>query len=206
MKHVILFILLVLCSHAVAEDEDFQPSDVLYAPESVTPEAAGARPQGGASYYSQARLLASDFGHSGRLLEGAELFIDGKFVGNSPVTLNGFFVDKRKVAFSARMPGYGESDRMDFLLPAEGDARIYLMSDNAASWFTTPSFVAGLLAAGASLFAYSQNRPGSSSVGLSLVVGGAAVIAVAQVVARFIYLPGLEKQMAQKNNDQKAMP
>jgi hypothetical protein len=191
-------------SPSAESGEDFQPSDVLYAPEDLTPGAQAAEPsQAGASYYSQARLLVSDFGHAGRPVEGAELFIDGQFVGTSPVTLNGFLVNKPRVSLSAHEAGYHDSVRPDFVLPAQGDARIYLVGDNAVSWYTTPSFVAGLCAMGASIFAYSQK---SSNVGLSLVIGGAGIIALSQTIAHFIHLPSLEKKVAQKNSGPEALP
>lgn len=222
MKHCVLFILLAFCARAEAESvasedpsataaaaagADFQSSDVLYAPEDSSADMQVTQTtQAGASYYSQARLVVFDFGHEDRLLDGAELFIDGQFMGNSPVTLNGFLVNKPKAVFSARLPGYRESARSNFALPAQGDVRIYLMGDNAAAWYTTPSFVVGLIAMGASIFAYSQNQSGSSNAGLSLAIGGAGVIALSQSIAHFIYLPGLEKKMARKNSSSEALP
>jgi hypothetical protein len=92
------------------------------------------------------------------------------------------------------------------LLPTQGDARIYLLGDNAASWYTTPCFVLGLLAMGGSIISYSQNSPNSSNVGLSLVIGGAGIIALSQIVAHFIHLPSMEKHLDEKNGQAEALP
>jgi hypothetical protein len=185
------------------DSSDFQPSDALYAPENASPSAAAELR---ATYYSTARLSVVDAGHGMRPLEGAELFIDGKYVGKSPLDLSGFLVDKPSVALSARLGGYNEALRPALSLPAEGEARIAMSGDNAASWYTTPAFVVGLLAMGGAVAVYAQNDPSTSDSGLALVCGGVAVIALSQAVAHFIHLPALEKSTAALNARPEPLP
>ena len=110
------------------------------------------------------------------------------------------------VSLSARLPGYDEALRPAMSLPAQGEARVYLIGDNAASWYTTPCFVAGLLAMAGSIVAYSQGSAASAKLGLGLAIGGAGVLAVSQAIAHFIHLPGLEKEAEAKNQRPEALP
>lgn len=194
----ILLMLLALGAPAFAEDNsDFQPGDALYAPEeeSGTAQSASASSSAG-SYYSSARIEALDYGHGMKPLEGAEIFIDGRFLGKSPLDLSGFLVNKPAMTLSARLPGYNDAAREAFKIPAEGNLGIAMVGDNAASWYTMPSWIAGLAMLGGAVAAYSQNN---SQVGIALVGGGVGVIALSQAVARLFHLPRLESEAAALN-------
>ena len=203
MLRVMLFVMalgLGLIVHA-EEASDFQPGDALYAPEeeSGTAESAAVSAPRGASYYSTAKISAVDFGHDSRPIEGAEFFIDGRFVGKSPLDLSGFLINKPAVTLTARLAGYHEAAREAVHIPAEGEARILMVGDNAVSWYTTPSWVTGLLLLGGAVAAYSNGSNGNSSTGIALVSGGVGVIVISQAIARLIHLPGLDKDVAALN-------
>ena len=203
MKYWILCGLLALASPAAAEEnETFQPGDVLYAPEEMSPTADVAAPAGKASFYSTATIEAIDFGSSKSLL-GAELFLDGIYVGKSPLQLTGFLVKKERLSLTARKEGYAESERPAFILPPEGRANIYLVGDHAVSWYTTPAFIAGLAMLAGSVAAYSQN---SGELGLGLVAGGLGTIGFTQCFARFWHLPALKKSCELKNSAPESAP
>jgi hypothetical protein len=191
---------------------DFQPADALYAPEDITysagTQAQAPAPQESASYYSQAKIVACDFGHGNRPLEGAEIFIEGQYVGKSPLSLTRFLIEKPEINMTARLEGYDEALRPAMHLPAEGEARIYLVGTNAASWYTVPSMVLGVLALGGSVAAYAQaqRHPGSSQLGLGLVLGGTGIIALSQIIAHGLHLPALSKRMQELNSKPEAQP
>jgi hypothetical protein len=202
-----LALMLALCGALPAAEEpdaDFGPQDVLYAPEDLS-ETAAAQEAGRASYYSTARITVEDAGRGG-LLEGAEIFLDGRYVGTSPLELSGFLVAKPRVAMSARLPGYWEAVRPAMILPAEGEARIAMAGDNAAGWYTTPGFVAGILLLGAAAVASTQNDASSSQLGIGLACGAVGVVALTQGVARLLHLPSLSKKTAARNAAEGSMP
>jgi hypothetical protein len=194
----ILALMLALAGVARAEDDaDFRPEDALYAPEEATPTAqeSGAPEARGASYYSSARVVAVDLGRGGREIEGAEIFIGGRYLGKSPLDLEGFLVDAPLLSLSARLPGYAESLRPALRVPPEGEIRVGLAGDNAASWYTTPSFVAGILMLAGAAASYAQNTPSGSETGAALLGGGVGVILISQAVARLFHLPALHKRV-----------
>jgi hypothetical protein len=154
MLRVLLMTVLFLAGAGLRADDDFQPGDALYAPEEETSTAAAAGPRLNASYYSTAKITVLDLGRDGAGLEGAELFIDGRFVGKSPLDLSGFLISKPAVALSARLAGYDEALRPALRIPPEGEVRVVMAGDNAASWYTTPSWIAGLLMLGGAVAAY----------------------------------------------------
>ena len=170
--------------------EDFRPEDALYAPEEMTYTAAAAE-TGRATFYSSAKLVALDISHPAVPLEDAELFLDGNYVGKSPLSLEAYLVDKPSLALTARLPGWREASRLALLLPADGDVRIYLAGEGSTSWYTRPAFGIGLAMLAGSIAAYSQNSPSTTALGTGLVAGGVSVIAVTQVIARFFHLPAL---------------
>jgi len=190
------------------ESQDFQPGDALYAPEDETPGAesfSGAAASSG-SYYSTAKISVADFAHGMKPLEGAELFIDGHFVGKSPLDLGGYLINKPAVALTARLSGYHDAAREALKIPAEGEARIAMVGDNAASWYTTPSWIAGLLMLGGAVAAYSQNNSSGSGAGIALVGGGVGVFVISQGIARLFHLPSLDKDVAALNSKSEAVP
>jgi hypothetical protein len=197
----IMFLALALAGALAAEEGEFKPEDALYAPEDVTgsaEDAASPAPQGG-SFYSSAKIVVSDFSRPATLLEGAELFIDGQYLGKSPLQLSGLLISKPTVALSARLPGYDEALRPAVQFPAEGEVRISALGDNAVSWYTTQSWVVGLLMIGGAIAAYSQNSQEGSQAGIALVGGGVAVIGISQAVARIFHLPALRRDLEALN-------
>jgi hypothetical protein len=187
-------------------DTDFQPGDALYAPQDLTPAATDNSATSQASFYSTAKLSVMDFAHPGKNLDGADLFIDGKYVGKSPVELSGYLIDKPMVSISATLDGYREAIRPAVKLPADGEAQIAMLGDNAVSWYTTPSFILGLLMLGGAVVSYAQDSSQSSSLGLGLVCGGVGVIALSQIVARFFHLPALERSVQALNAKPEPIP
>lgn len=196
----ILCLSLALAGILRADDSDFQPGDALYAPEEETATAEAAAPLAtSASYYSTAHIDVIDLAHDKRAIEGVELFADGQYLGKSPLDLAGFLVSKPSISLSARLAGYHESLRPAIRIPAEGSLNIAMIGDNAAGWYTTPSFIAGLLMMGGAVAAYAQNNSSSSTVGASLVIGGVAVIGISQAVARLFHIPSLDKDVEAYN-------
>jgi hypothetical protein len=186
---------------------DFGPQDVLYAPEELSGTAAEAAPaqEGRASYYSTAKITVEDAGHGG-LLEGADIFLDGRYLGQSPLELSGFLVNKPRVSMSARKAGYWEALRPALILPGEGEARIAMAGDNAAGWYTTPGFVLGLLLLGSAAVASTQNDSSSAQLGIGLACGAVGVVALTQGIARLIHLPALAKKTAARNAAETPLP
>lgn len=184
--------------------------DVYYAPiddvAADTTEAVAASasaqtlPQG--SFLSHARFYAYDLS-TGKTLQGAELFMDGTYVGNSPLDLTDHLVGKPVLSLSARMDGYSEGLRPAVQFPAEGAVSVALVADNAASWYTTPAWVVGLGLLAASALTYDNNRPSS---GLAAAGGGLAVISLSQLGARFIHLPALRRRAKAINEHSEPAP
>lgn len=196
----VFFLLLALTKALNAEDSDFKPEDALYAPEELSSNAEAITALHGGSFYSTARITVTDFARPGILLEGAELFIEGQYLGKSPLEMSGFLINKPRVALSARLPGYDEALRPAVQFPAEGEVHIALLGDHAAAWYTTPSWVVGILMIGGAIAAYSQNNSGASQTGIALVCGGVGVIALSQAVARLFHLPALRRDLEALNS------
>jgi hypothetical protein len=189
------------------EAQDFQPGDALYAPEGES-GTAEASPDAGlnASYYSTCRISVVDLGHAGRPMQGVDLFIDGQFVGKSPLELSGFYINRPTLRLSAQMDGYHDAERPAVRIPPEGETRIVMVGDNAAGWYTTPSWVAGILLLGGAMAAYSQNRADSTAVGNAMIGSGLGVILLSQAWARLFHLPGLDREAARANARSEPLP
>jgi hypothetical protein len=157
--------------------------------------AVGSLP-GSASYLSHAKLEPFEWGHPEKTLEGAELFLNGQFLGKSPLNLENFMVQRTTMALTARKDGYEEGERAQVKVPVEGSLRIALLSDNAASWYTTPAWLLGLCLIGGSVAAYSG---GSGSTGIGLAAGGVGVITFSQLGARLLHMPALRRSVEEYN-------
>ena len=81
-----------------------------------------------------------------------------------------------------------------------------MAGDNAVSWYTTPSFVAGMLMLAGAAVAYAQNSPSGSETGAALVGGGVGVILISQAVARLFQLPALHKRAEAYNAKPEPLP
>lgn len=189
-----------------------QDQDVYYGPDeqdvsasaqSAASPAPTPAPTGDlGSALTRASVSAFEWGHPERPLVGAELFINGQFLGRSPLRLTGRVVDRSSVV-TARLDGYSEALRGRVQVPAEGEIRVAMASENAAGWYTTPSWVLGLGLLGASLAVYRADNTGP---GLALVGGGVSVIAVSQLVARFFHLPALRRAVQDYNSRPEPAP
>jgi hypothetical protein len=198
----ILMLLLALGGALKADEEgDFKPEDALYAP-----EGESATAETSPSYYSSAKVIAFDSSRPAEALKDVEIFLDGAFVGKTPLELSGVLVNKPSFALTARVNGYEEAVRPAVQIPAQGELRVAMAGDNAASWYTAPSFVIGLGLIAGAVVAYSQNNGSSSSVGASLVGSGLGLIGLSQAVARLFHLPALRRQAEDYNRKHEAAP
>jgi hypothetical protein len=188
-----------------------EDQDIYYAPEEsgevsgemgASQGAVGSLP-GSASYLSHAKLLPFEWGHPDKPLEGVELFLNGQYLGKSPLSLDNFMVQRSALALTARKEGYEEGERAQVKVPVDGPLRIALLNENAASWYTTPAWLVGLGLIAGSVAAYSG---GSGSTGIGLAAGGVGVIALSQLGARLLHLPALRRDVDAYNKQQEAAP
>jgi hypothetical protein len=206
MNKALLMLLLLLSPLALRADEAaMEDKDIYYAPDVAedaaagTPTASVALPQG--AYVSKARLSVFDFS-SGKDLKGAELFLGQDYLGRSPLVLQGLVVSPG-AELAARLDGYGEASRRALRLPAEGEVRLALLSENPAGWYTTPAWVVGLGLLAASVAVY---RSDNTSPGLALVGAGVGVISLSQLTARFFHVPALRREVEDYNARPEAAP
>lgn len=181
-----------------------EDSDVYYAPEEEgessgvmggSQGAVGSAP-GSASYLSHARIVPFEWGHPDEPLKDVELFLNGQFLGKSPVTLENYMVTHAQLDLSARKDGYEEAQRPKVGVPVDGELRIAMMDEGVASWYTTPAWIVGLGLVAGAVGAYNS---GSSGTGLVLAGGGVSLIALAQLGARFFQLPALRHDVDEYN-------
>lgn len=181
-----------------------QDEDVYYAPEEEgeasgvmggSQGAVGSLP-GSASYLSHARLVPFQWGHPEKPLEDVELFLNGQYLGKSPLNLDNFMVQRVQLSLTARKEGYEEAERPKVSVPVDGDLRIAMMDEGAAGWYTTPAWIVGLGLVAGAIGAYNG---GSSSGGLALAGGGVGVIALSQLTARLVHLPAVRKDVEAYN-------
>jgi hypothetical protein len=190
---------------------DSTDPDVYYAPEENgdasgemggSQGAVGSLP-GSASYLSHARVVPFEWGHPDKPLDGVDLFLNDHYVGSGTLTLDGYLVQRDALGLTAHKDGYEEALRPQVRVPMEGDLRVALLSDNAASWTTTPGWVIGLGLVVGSLLTYNSN---GGNTGLGLLGGGVGVIAVTQLIARFIQMPALRHSVETYNQKQEPAP
>jgi hypothetical protein len=196
---------------AVSASTGLQDEDIYYAPEEngdasgemgASQGAVGSL-AGSASYLSHAQIVPFEWGHPERRLEGVELFLNGQYLGKSPLGLDNFMVQRSALALTARKEGYEEAERATVKVPVDGPLRIALLNENVASWYTTPSWLLGLGLIAGSVAAYSG---GSGSTGIGLAGGGVGVIALSQLAARLLHLPALRRQVDAYNRQTEAAP
>jgi hypothetical protein len=187
------------------EPGPLQDEDVYYAP---IDDAGRAAPADGASaplpgsFVSRARLHAFDIA-DGRPVEGAEIFLAGAYLGRSPLELRDHLIKAPQMAVSARLDGYHEGLREAVGIPVEGPLAVALVSERAASGYTTPAWVVGLLAMAAAAAVYDSSH---SAPGLALLGGGMAVISLSQLTARWFHLPALRKRADAYNRQSEPAP
>lgn len=188
-------------------DEALRDEDVYYGP--VEDDAGAAEgvsasaeplPQG--SYLSHASIEAVD-ARSGEPLEGAELFLDGVYLGASPLTLAGRVIDRPLLPLAARKEGYTEGLRPGVAVPEDGVLKVAMAPTTAARWYTQPAWVIGLGLLAASAVVYDSKAPGA---GLALVSGGVGVISLSQLAARYVHLPALRRKAERWNAGAQADP
>ena len=196
---------------AVSGSAGMEDDDVYYAPEEsgevsgemgASQGAVGSLP-GSASYVSHAKLVPFEWGHPEKPLDDVELFLNGQFLGKSPLTLDGYMVQRAQMSLTARKDGFEESERPKVKLPVEGELRIALLNEGAASWYTTPAWIVGLGLVIASVTAYSA---GSGNSGVALAGGGVGIIALSQIGAHFLHLPALRKEVEAYNQQAEPAP
>jgi len=178
------------------------PADVYYGPsddDGATPDAAESK----GLYISRARISAFAWGSPGVELPDADLVLNGAYIGRSPLQLKGMVVDKPLSILSATLPGYEAGLRPALRMPADGDVKVAVLSDNAAGWYTAPAWAVGLGLVVASVFVY---RSESTSSSLALAGGGVAVIAAAQLAANLLHLPALRRAVQAYNARPDAVP
>jgi hypothetical protein len=202
---LIALALLAPCFAAAQDEEPYTDADTLYAPEEASPTAETAAAPAG-SYYSEAVLRCFEAGDPSREIQGAELFLEGQYMGKSPLSLDRFLVAKPLTLFEARHADWGEGSRPGMRLPAEGEARIYLPGEGAARWYTLPGWVLGLGLIAGSAAVYAQRSESSTSAGTGMVIGGVALIGITQAVARLFHLPSLEKEARRLNASPEPRP
>lgn len=173
--------------------EDYQPSDTYYAPAPESPAAATAEEGLQASYYSTAHLDVVELGNPQKKVSGVELFIDGHYVGMSPLDLSGYLMNKSSVSLSSHLDGYGDATRPNFQLPAQGEVQLVMANDDAVDWYTIPCYVLGLLMVAGGPAVYAENNSNSDEVGLGLVIGGLAVVLVSQLIAHQLQIPSMRQ-------------
>jgi hypothetical protein len=200
-------LLLLLAPGAARADEvpAGEDPDVYYAPEEVSETAAvlggsagsvAASPSAGASSMSHARLIPFAWGEPDKPLKGAELFLNGQYLGHSPLSLDSVLVSLKPMTLTAHLDGYEEAVRPAVIVPAEGELRVALLGEDAASWYTTPAWIVGLGMVAGSLAAYNN---GNGTVGIALVGGGVAIITLTQLSARLFHLPSLRRDVEAYN-------
>lgn len=181
-----------------------EDEDVYYAPEEEgeasgvmggSQGAVGSLP-GSASYLSHAHVIPFQWGHPEKPLDEVELFLNGQYLGKSPVTLDNFMVQRVQLSLTAHKEGFEEAERPKVSVPADGDLRIALMDEGAASWYTTPAWVVGLGLVAGAIGAYNG---GSSTGALALAGGGVGVIALSQLTARLVHLPAVRHDVEAYN-------
>lgn len=174
------------------DGDALKDDDVYYAPIEDQPEGATPTVQAMApgSYVSQAKVNAFNIA-DGKPVEGAEIFLAGQYLGRSPLQLQGTVISKPLVALSARADGFDEGLREAVQVPVEGVVNVALADQHAAGWYTKPAWVVGLGLLAASAVIYDANN---SAPGLSVAGGGLGIIALSQLTARFVHLPGLRKR------------
>ena len=155
--------------------------------------------QAGGSYYSQVEIESRSWPDD-RVLSGTEVFVNGRFAGETPLRLNQFCQADQNEKLLLRHRNYFDIQEIELNLPAEGRMEFYLASRRAASWYTLPAFVVGLVLSGAALAVWESK--GENTAGMSLL--GAAVISISfsQIYARFWDLP-VKKEEADKKNRRK---
>jgi hypothetical protein len=149
------------------------------------------------SYYSQVRIETRDLG-SGQSLEGFHVFLNGKLVGTSPLSLKGFLVNRPKLTLSVEKPDFFEATRKNIHIPPDGIVDIAVLSLNPTRSYTRPSIIGGLALMGGSMIAYAQ--PEGERIGLGMLLGGLVVVGVTQIVSRWIHLPALKKRLHRQNH------
>jgi hypothetical protein len=181
-----------ITASAAAEDQD-----VYFAPlDDAAGDSAEASSAPVGSRLSRARLRAFAWGHPGRSVDGAELYLDGSLVGRSPLALDGVLVSAAGVSLAARADGYEEALRPRLDLPADGSVAVALLPEDAADAITLPGWAVGLGLVVAGVLTYQSASPGA---GLGIAGGGLLCAALTQLWARFVTLPRLRAAVGAYN-------
>jgi hypothetical protein len=150
------------------------------------------------SYYSLAEIWAYEWGKPDQPLKGANLFLDGKLLGASPLALKPLLVNKPFFQLSAQMPGYREGMRDSVRIPQEGVVKVAMLPENPDLWFTLPSFFVGLGLVAGGLVAANQENSGSNANSMALIGSGLGVMGLGYTIS-WAHVPFLEKAVAQAN-------
>jgi hypothetical protein len=173
---------------------------VVYAPAGADNGDAAALE---GSYLSRARISVFAWGRPQEELSGADVVLNGNYIGRSPVALKGIVMDQQDARLSARLDGYSEALRPAVRMPADGVVRVAVLSDNASAWYTAPGWVlgVGLLAASVAL-----TRSDNTGAGLALAGAGVGAVALTQLVSRLAQLPLLRRAVERYNASREAAP
>ena len=186
-------------AHASPGEDDTR----YFAPEESTPTAQAA--EGSASFYSSARVKVFAWPDPARLIDEAEVFIEGRFAGKSPLELSGALIAKPRVEVSARLEGI-EALRPAVTFPREGELRVAMLDPDAGSWYSKPAFVASVAMLLGSLVSYAQQTPESNNIGNGLVIGAVSLVAVTQGFLQWWHKPRLARGAAEYNAQSEAAP
>jgi hypothetical protein len=165
---------------------------MYYAPMDESPGASASTAQAGGSVLSRAQILPFAWGHSLAGLGSVELYMDGSYLGRTPLSLAGRVVNAVGVSLAARADGYEDALRPSVRLPADGPVAVALLPRDAAWPITTPGWVVGLGLVAAGMLVYRSDAPGA---GLALAGGGLVSVGLTQLWARWIRLPALRAQV-----------
>lgn len=188
---------------------ELRESDVYFAPEDLGEYtgqmgASSSVTLAAGTFYSRAHVRAYS-GVDRKLLDGTELFLDGQFIGKSPVELTEFLVARDRYPLTARLDGWSEAQRPAISVPRDGELRIYLAPEDAGAWYTLPGALGGMTLLVLGLVTYS-NTNGGPQVGLSLAGAGVGLIALTQGLARYVHAPALRRQVERMNAGSEAAP
>ncbi|HTB35010.1 MAG TPA: hypothetical protein VK842_09110 [bacterium] len=162
---------------------------MYYAPVDDSP---AAQLSGGGSLLTRARISPFAWGSPGRGLDLVEIYVDGNYLGRTPLSLGGMVVDAAGVSLGARAEGYEDALRPRVRLPDDGPVAVAMLPSDAAWPVTTPGWALGLGLVAAGMLVYRSDAP---ATGLSLAAGGLLSVGLTQLWARWVSMPALRARV-----------
>ena len=149
------------------------------------------------NFMSEAQVRVHPLDNPGLSLDGFNVFLDDLLVGQSPLQLDAFLVSKDSYNLSVEKSGWQEASRPDLSLLPDGVIEIAVIRNNPSRWYTIPAFGLGAASLVGSLVSYRQ--PDGERAGLGLLIGGVAIMAVTQLLARFVHGPASKQKVKAYN-------